>query len=63
MNAVLLHRISAFRQDEHRNDLLELALVIAFVVLGSTVLGPARARMSTACCNIRALEVAHVHNR
>lgn len=62
MRAVLIHRISALRQDERRNDLLELALVIAFVVLGSTVLGPARARMPTACCNIRALEVVHVHH-
>jgi|HubBroStandDraft_4_1064222.scaffolds.fasta_scaffold1626936_1 hypothetical protein len=34
----LFHRISEFRRDERGSDLLELALVIAFVLLGSTAL-------------------------
>ena len=38
MRVGLFHRISEFRRDERRNDLLDLALVIAFVLLGSTAL-------------------------
>ena len=38
MRVGLFHWISKFRRDERRNDLLDLALVIAFVLLCSTAL-------------------------
>lgn len=40
MRAALHHRISELRWDGCRNDLRGLTIVIAFVVLGSTVLRP-----------------------
>ena len=54
MRVGLFHRFSEFRREERGNDLLDLALVIAFVLLGSTALFIVGATMSTASCNIRA---------
>ena len=62
MRAALLHRISQLRR-ERGNDLLELALAIAFVALGSTPLSTGADTNVQGMLQSQIPEVVHVHNR
>ena len=63
MRSPLLYRTSAFRRDECGNDLLEFALVIAFVMLGSTALCQDAGTDVHGMPQYPGREVVHVHNR
>ena len=62
MRVGLFHRISEFRRDERGNDLLELALVVAFVLLGSTALYTGAGADVHGMLQYPGREVVHVHN-
>jgi hypothetical protein len=62
MRVGLFHRISEFRRDERGNDLLDLALVIVFVLLGSTALFVVAGADVHSMLQYPGREVVRVHN-
>jgi Flp pilus assembly protein TadG len=62
MRVGLFHRISEFCRDERGNDLLELALVAAFVLLGSTALYTSAGADVQSMLQYPGREVVHVHH-
>jgi hypothetical protein len=63
MSVALLHCVSEFHRNEHGHGFLELALVIAFVVLGSTPLCLGAGPDAHFMLQHPGREVVHVHNR
>ena len=62
MRVGLFHRFSEFRREERGNDLLDLALVIGFVLLGSTALFIVAGTDVHSILQYPCREVVHIHN-